>query len=121
MSFRTIIIPASKQANAQALCAGLAGMAGAGMFTTALSPTGSPPATHYASSGVISDQMAALLPNLTTGYAGQPAMVPALALTAGITVSLAQVNALYSVIDVSEDEPFAAIARLGLMLAQEAI
>jgi hypothetical protein len=51
---RTIIIPASVQPNARALCKGLAGIAGDGMFTTGLSATGKAPATHYVSSGPIS-------------------------------------------------------------------
>jgi hypothetical protein len=51
---RTIIIPASVQPNARALCKGLAGIAGDGMFTTGLSATGKAPATHYISSGPIS-------------------------------------------------------------------
>ena len=59
---RTIIIPASVQPNARALCKGLAGIAGDGMFTTGLSATGKAPATHYISSGPISHDMAALLP-----------------------------------------------------------
>ena len=59
---RTIIIPASVQPNARALCKGLAGIAGDGMFVTGLSATGKAPATHYISSGPISDDMAALLP-----------------------------------------------------------
>jgi hypothetical protein len=46
---RTIIIPASVQPNARALCKGLAGVAGDGMFTTGLSATGKAPATHYIS------------------------------------------------------------------------
>jgi hypothetical protein len=47
MTLRTIIIPASVQPNARALCKGLAGIAGDGMFTTGLSATGKTPATHY--------------------------------------------------------------------------
>ena len=58
---RTIIIPASVQPNARALCKGLAGVAGDGMFVTGLSATGKAPATHYISSGPISHDMAALL------------------------------------------------------------
>ena len=62
MTHRTIIIPASAQANAQALCKGLAGAAGDGMFVVGLSASGEAPATHYISSGTISAEMAALLP-----------------------------------------------------------
>ena len=66
MKHRTMIVPAGDPtAIAQDLCAGLAGPDGDGMFITGLSSTGSAPATHFISSGSISDEMAALLP-LTT-------------------------------------------------------
>jgi len=126
---RCIIIPASAQAKAQALCAGLAGPAGAGMFITGLSASGNAPATHYISAGPISSDMAALLPckSVTTDAQGNqqitmtpghPELVPALADKAGITVTRAQIDALYAAIDVSDQEPFAAMARLGLKLVQ---
>ena len=128
MKLRTIIIPAAVATNARALCKGLAGQAGDGMFTTGLSATGNAPATHYVSSGPISDEMAALLPctsvtqvdgkDVVTTTPGQPAAVPALAAKAGITTTLAQINALYASIDVSDQEPFAAMARLGLQIAR---
>jgi len=125
---RSIIIPASLQAKAQGLTKGLAGTAGDGMFTTGLSATGNAPATHYVSSGPISDQMAALLPctsvvqvdgnDVVTTAPGMPDAVPALAAKAGITTTKAQITALYSAIDVSDQEPFAAMARLGLQIAR---
>ena len=126
---RCIIIPASAQAKAQALCAGLAGQAGAGMFVVGLSASGNAPATHYISSGPISDEMAALLPcksittdaqgnQQTTTTPGMPEAVPALAAKAGITATKTQINALYAAIDVSDQEPFAALARLGLKIVQ---
>jgi hypothetical protein len=127
-TLRTIIIPASLQTKAQGLTKGLAGTAGDGMFITGLSATGNAPATHYVSSGPISDDMAALLPctsvtqvdgkDVVTTAPGQPAAVPALAKKAGITTTLAQINALYASIDVSDQEPFAAMARLGLQIVQ---
>lgn len=125
MKLRTIVIPAALQTKAQGLCKGLAGSAGDGMFTTGLSVTGNAPATHYISSGPISDDMAALLPCTTvdsdgvaTTSPGQPAAVPALAAKAGITTTLAQIKALYASIDVSDQEPFAAMARLGLKIVR---
>ena len=129
MLHRTIIVPKAKQALSQSLCAGLAGNAGAGMFITGLSASGNAPATHYVSSGPISDEMAALLPckSVTTGAEGNqqitttpgmPEAVPALAAKAGITATKAQITALYAAIDVSDQEPFAAMARLGLQMVQ---
>lgn len=129
MLHRTIIVPANKQALSQALTAGLAGSAGDGMFVVGLSATGEAPATHYISSGAISDEMAALLPctSVTTNAEGKqtvstrpgmPEAVPALAAKAGITTTKAQITALYSSIDVSDQEPHAALARKGLKLVQ---
>ena len=127
-TLRTIVIPAALQSKAQGLCKGLAGIAGDGMFTTGLSATGNAPATHYVSSGPISDDMAALLPctsvtqvdgkDVVTTSPGQPAAVPALAAKAGITTTPAQINALYASIDVSDQEPFQAMARLGLEIVK---
>ena len=57
----TIILPAAAQALAQGLCVAAAGEAGAGMFTTGLSPTGEAPATHYISSGATETQFADIL------------------------------------------------------------
>ena len=125
MKHRTIIIPASAQRNAQALCKGLAGAAGDGMFVVGLSASGEAPATHYISSGPISEGMAALLPctsvtldkdgkeQITTAP-GMPEAVPALAAKAKISTTKAKITALYSAIDVSDQDPHAAVARLGL-------
>ena len=126
---RTIIIPASVQPNARALCKGLAGVAGDGMFTTGLSATGTAPATHFVSSGPISDEMAALLPLTTVTQdaegndvistaPGDPAYVVELAAQAGITVTVEQVAGLLASVDVSDQAPFDAMARLGLKLVQ---
>ena len=54
MKHRTIIIPASAQRNAQALCKGSGRRSGDGMFVVGLSASGEAPATHYISSGTIS-------------------------------------------------------------------
>lgn len=121
MKHRTFIVPAAVVGMARAMCEGLAGSAGAGMFITELSATGSAPATHFVSSGPISDDMAALLPlttvdaegNVTTAP-GDPAYVVELAAQAGITVTVEQVAGLLAAVDVSEQAPFAAMERLGL-------
>jgi len=126
---RTIIIPASVQPNARALCKGLAGVAGDGMFVTGLSATGKAPATHYISSGPISHDMAALLPcktvtqdkdgkDLITTAPGMPDAVPDLATKAGISTTKTKITALYAAIDVSDQPPFEAMARLGLQIVQ---
>ncbi len=129
MTLRTIIIPASAAPNARALCKGLAGVPGDGMFITGLSATGKAPATHYISSGPISTDMAALLPckrvnkdkdgkNVITTDPGMPEAVPTLATKAGISTTKAKIEALYASIDVSDQPPFVAMARLGLQMVQ---
>lgn len=130
---RAMIVPAVFQQLAQGLCAAAAqGGAGAGMFTTALSADGNEPATHYISSGRIEDVFADLLPLTTVTPAeveGDPAVVStqagkveeveAIAAQAGITLPAGTIAALFAAIDVSDQEPFVAMARVGLELVQE--
>ena len=85
--FRTIVVSADEQAEAQAIAAEYPG--GAGMFTTACSPTGDLPATDYISSGLMSVEIVD-------------------ALAEGLTDE-----------DISEDPPFVALDRLGLKLVTE--
>ena len=130
---RTIIVPAAFQQLAQGLCAAAAeGDAGKGMFTTGLSETGTEPATHYISSGAIFDDLAALLPlttvepstddgepDMVTERPGNVAFVEGLAAQAGITLPPGTIAALFDAIDVTEQGPFEAMARLGLKLVQQ--
>lgn len=132
---RTIIVPAAFQQLAQALCEAAAeGDAGKGMFTTGLSATGALPATHYISSGYIFDDFAALLPLTTvepstkdgepdtvTERPGNVPVVEGLAAQAGITLPPGTIAALFDAIDVSEQGPLEAMARLGLSIVQEDI
>ena len=129
---RTIIVPAAFQQLAQALCEAAAeGDAGVGMFTTALSATGALPATHYISSGYIFDDFAALLPlttvepstddgepDMVTERPGNVPVVEGLAAQAGVTLPPGTIAALFGAIDVSEQGPFEAVARLGLVMVQ---
>ena len=125
----TIILPAAAKALAQGLCVAAAGEAGAGMFTTGLSPTGEAPATHFISSGAVEAKFAAILPlsTITTAdevttverSAGDLAAVMQLAKDAGQTVDAKTIGGLFAALDVSEQPPFVAMARLGLNLAME--
>lgn len=120
----TIILPKAAQALAQALCTAAAGEAGAGMFATGLSATGEAPATHYISSGALEAKFAAILPlgtvttvdEVTTveRSAGDLAAVVQLAADAGVAVDLATVGGLFAALDVTAQDPFAAMERLGL-------
>ena len=127
---RTIIVPASIAEPARAACAGLAGPGGSGMFTTPLSPTGEAPPTHYISSGLIEEPFADLLPLTSVSYAedgtllietrpGNVALTVQLAADAGLTITEAEVSALLSAVDVSEQSAEDALTRLGLKITTE--
>lgn len=127
---RVLIVPAAFQTLAQGLCEAMAeGDAGKGMFTTGLSPNGEAPATHYISSGGIAPEFADILPLTTvtpsteigepdviTTQPGNVSAVEAMAAQAGITLPAGTIAALFYAIDVSEQDPFAAMARLGIKL-----
>lgn len=117
-TFRTLIIPAATAPVARALAAAL-DPSGFGMWTTGLSATGQEPATHFISTGMIGDEFAALLPLQADGVTvspGMPDYVASAAEQAGIPVTAAQVAGLYALADVTEQDPHAAMARLGLQL-----
>ena len=113
---RTIIVPAALVAAARELGAALS-PAGAGMYSTPLSPAGSEPATHWVSSGLIDESFAAVLssPEALYDYARAGALEQGLTLTA----TLADAQALLAQGDVS-DEPWDVVsARLGLVLCAD--
>lgn len=124
---RTIIVPASIAEPARVACAGLAGPGGSGMFTTPLSTTGEAPPTHYISSGLIEQPFADLLPLTSVNYAadgtqlieirpGNVALTVQLAADAGLMLTEAEVSALLSAVDVSDQAAEDALARLGLKI-----
>jgi len=108
---RSMIVPTAFAPLARGLCEGLAGPGGSGMFATGLSADGTLPATHYISAGVIESDFAALLP--LDGAGGQAETVVA---AAQGMVTLEQIAALFAAVDVSEQLPHDALARIGLQL-----
>jgi len=127
--FRTLILPASVTPLAQRIAATLS-PAGIGMWTTPLSPTGETPATHYISSGYIGPEFAYLVPEQTweqvdgewvqTGSEpGDPQAVTDACNALGLEVTMEQVEAVFGVADVTDQEPFTAMVRLGLSLVSE--
>lgn len=118
---RTIVVPAAFVALARSLCAALAPVGGSEMFIVGLSPNGSSPPTHFVSSGLIDAQFAALLPLVDDETTpGQPDVVVALAAEAGITIEQSAIEALFAACDVTEDDPHARIAALGLRVIEGA-
>jgi hypothetical protein len=130
--FRTLILPANVTPLAQEIAATLS-PGGVGMWTTGLSATGSEPATHYISTGFIPPDFAHMVPEqfwiqdeegawIQTGSEpGNPVAVYEACVAAGMTVTLEQVEAIFAVADVTEQEPFTAMSRLGVMIVQEPI
>ena len=125
---RVIIVPAAFQQFAQGLCEAAAeGDAGKGMFTTGLSADGTEPASHYISSGPIANEFGDLLPLTSFDEEGAPttrpgdvATVEAIADQAGISLPAGTIAALFDAIDVTEQEPFTAMSRLGVQIVQVA-
>jgi hypothetical protein len=101
------------------------------MWTTPLSPTGETPATHFISTGQISPEFAHMVPCQpytqdeegawveTSSEPGDPVAVYEACNAAGLEVTLEQVEAVFAVADVTEQEPFTAMARMGLSLVSE--
>lgn len=127
---RTIIVPAMIQATCQTLCEMLAeGDAGKNMFLRGLCQPDTTTSTHYISSGPIEEFFASLLPltatttydeegEATTTVSTRPADVAgiaALIAQAGMSMPTEQIAALLALIDVSDQSPEEAMARLGLV------
>ena len=124
---RAMIVPDAIVATVRSLADSF-GPASSGMWTTPLSPTGELPATHWISTGFIGPEFAYMVPEqfweqdetgawVQTGSTpGNPQAVYEACTAAGKTVTLEEIEAVYAVVDVTEQEPFAAMGRLGLVL-----
>lgn len=128
--FKTLIVTAADAETSRAIAACF-GPGGVGMWTTPLSATGSEPATHYISSGFVPPEYAAMSVCTfwqTDGnggwiedskYPGDAATVAAYATQAGLSLTAAQVQGIFDRSDVSEQDPFVAMDRLGLQIINE--
>ena len=130
-AFRTLITTAATTPLARDIAATLSPSGGQNMWLTGLSATGNAPATHYVSTGLIAPEFAALVPEQvweqdpltgvwtqTGSSPGDPVLCYQMCVAGGLTVTQAQVNAVYAAADVTEQEPFVAFARLGLQMVQ---
>jgi len=127
--FRTLIVPADIAPLARNIAAAL-DAAGAGMWETALAPTVTGPATHYVSTGWIAPGWQAMVPCdtweqetdgawvLVDRQPGDPLLVYHAATEAGLAVTLDEIVGLFAVADVTEQPPFVAFDRLGLVMVQ---
>lgn len=128
--FRTLIIKADTADLAREIAATLS-PAGFGMWTTGLSPDGKLPATHYISTGYITEDFVYMVPQqiysqdesgdwqLIETLLGNPEAVTQVCSTNGLEVTLDQVKAIFDTTDVTDQDPFAALQRLGLSLISE--
>lgn len=122
--YPTIVVPDEHVVLARLLAETLAGPTGAGMWTTAVSQTGSPPPASWVTQGPLRKDFADLMP--LTSYATDPpthrpgnaALVAMLAGQAGVPVTPEQVQALFDAADISDQPVFDALARLGLQLVE---
>lgn len=112
-TFRTIILPVTLADTARDLCMALTGSASEGMFTTPLY-TGDIH-THSISSGYIATEFAEVLP--CGGEGGNIEALMNLLSAVGTEVPAEQLEQLLSIIDISEEEAYVAIDRLGLNMS----
>lgn len=130
--FRTIIVPAANVDLARQLCALEPG--GAGMLTTGLSADGAAPATHFISTGYCPPLIVQVCPVQTweqvdgawvevghTSGNPQAAVDAAQAADPPVPCTLAEVQALFDASDITEQEPFVAMSRLGLQIVNEGV
>lgn len=127
--FATLIVLASDAPLAREIAAAF-GPGGVGMWTTPLSADGFEPATHFISSGYIPEAFAYMVPfqvwaldedgawGMTASDPGNPVAVYEAASAEGVSCTLADVEAIFASADVTEQEPFVAMDRLGLKMIQ---
>lgn len=126
-AFRTLIITSANVVLAREVAASF-GSGAVGMWTTPLSPSGLDPATHYISTGIIPEEFAYMMPTqvweqdengdwvLIGTDPGSPEAVWQAASAQGVTCTLAQVQTIFNTADVTPQEPFVAMGRLGLKI-----
>ncbi len=129
--FRTLLVPTANVELARHIAASF-GPGGSGMWTTPLSATGAEPASHYISSGYVPPEYGYLVPCqtwqqdqdgawvMTGSEPGDPVAVYNHCVEAGVACTQAEVDALFAAADVTEQEPFTAMGRLGIMICNSA-
>jgi hypothetical protein len=125
--FRTLIVDDANVALAREIAASF-GPGGVGMWTTPLSSDGNEPASHYISSGYVPAEFAYMVPSqewtqdedgewtLVLSEPGDPIAVYTHASENGVECTQDDVDALFVAADVTAQESFVAMARLGLQI-----
>ena len=129
-SFRTLIVTAADAPLARSIAVTLSPEGGKQMWIAGLSADGSEPATHFVSTGAISPEFAVLMPSqtweqdengtwtMTDSVPGDAEMLHGLCVAAGMTVTLQDIESVFTASDVTEQEPGVALTRLGLQAVQ---
>jgi len=129
-SFRTLIVTAADAPLARSIAVTLSPEGGKQMWIAGLSADGSEPATHFVSTGAISPEFAVLMPSqtweqdengtwtITDSVPGDAAMLHGLCVAAGMTVTLQNIEAVFTASDVTEQQLGVALTRLGLQAVQ---
>ena len=135
--FRTLIVEAPDAPEARRIAQGIDPLNYSYMWRTPLSVTGDEPATHYISTGYVSDAFAVMAPCTewqwqqdpadpqapgqwvqTSYYPGRPDIVVERCAEVDVEVTEQEVEALFSRADSSEQEPFVAMSRLGVQMVR---
>lgn len=127
--FLTMIVPADFSELARSIAASI-DPGGAGMWTTGLSSSGKSPATHYISTGFVPDGWQQMIPIETWEFQeenwvlvsetpGNPQAIYGICLQNGLQVTFPEIQALFSAVDVTKQDPWLALSRLNLRLVQE--
>lgn len=105
---RCMIVPAAVVLLARELVVVLAGAPAELMYTTGLSPTGDEPFTHYISSGMIEEEFGVVLQDA--------ALMAQMCTDKGRSILQLECQALLTACDITEEDPFVALARMGLVM-----
>ena len=126
-SFRTMIVTAADAPLARSIAETLSPEGGKNMWLAGLSADGTEPATHYVSTGAISPEFAALMPDqtweqdedgnwtMTASTPGDPVALFNLCVAAGMAVTQQEINDVFANSDVTEQDPQVALGRLNLV------
>jgi len=131
--FRTLVVPVAYVELARQIAASF-GPGGEGMWTTPCSPDGKEPETWNIASGYVPPEYNYLVPLQmwewvraqdgtgawvqTGSEPGDPVAVYQAASAAGVVCTQADVDALFAAADVTQQDPFVAMGRLGIQLVQ---
>lgn len=130
LTFLTLIVPDASVALARLIAATLDPL-GSGMWVTPLGPTAAGPITHWISTGYVEEGWQQMAPISTYQYQpddgswvlidrtpGNPQAVLAGCAAAGVTVDPVALDVLYATADITDQPPFMAMERLGLVMVQ---